>query len=554
MSKCPKSKSVYNKKPNATKNMIKHNEIYVWEEIHKNPNLYCWIPKSIYPENTDTKNISKKDSNIQDIPPPPILYEGEDFEKIIENVSFLKNNKLKKLLKDKIDLISVDDPAKYPIVKKFIADKGLKLYGGAALNLYMPVKHRFYDKGAIPDYDMYSPTPWKHAVELANIMDKAGYEFTEAKGGIHPGTYKVFSNFWPIADITYMDPETFHKIETRKKQGMLVLSPNPLAMDMYKELSQPGGNLTRWGKVATRLELLKKFSNVGKLRSNQDCNMDKIFNNSINIPLYILKLLKTTDVFIKNKQLINIGPIAYNSLIESGGGNKKINVDHFEVLSDNAHSDIQELFTLLMKKNPSIKILTSHRPWRPLESISYYIHTDNGNLICQISQLTLCVPYIKIKGKFIASIDYQKFELYNDIVFEDFNDTKTSKCKLKYITDIQNKYYTDNNITEFDYSPFQRFIGKCKGPILDIPKHVYMARWIDRIKQSKKIRKLYPNKSELYLSSVKGKHIRIFPKPDIDSVCYDLDFTDCNYPCAWNKHDGKCENVSQFPYRPLKMI
>jgi hypothetical protein len=333
---------------------------------------------------------------------------------------------------------------------------------------------------------------------------------------------------------------------------MLILAPNPLAMDMYKELSQPGGNISRWGKVATRLELLKKFTNVGKLRSNQNCNINKIFNSdTLNIHLDILKLLKTTESFIKKQQLINIGPIAYNALIEAGGGNKKINIDHYEVLSDNAHQDIQDLFTLLMKKNPSITILTSHKPWRPLESISYYIHTHNGNLICQISQLTLCIPYFKIKGKFIASIDYQKFELYNDIVFEDFNNTKISKCKLKYLTKIQNKYYIDNNITEFDDSPFQRFIGKCKGPIEDIPKHVYMSRWIDRIKQDKKIRKLYPNKSEIFLSRVKDKHIRIMSKPDIDPLCYDLNFNDCIYPCSWNKYNEKCENVSKFPYRPV---
>ena len=550
MSKCTKSKSLYHTKPNNTKKMIKNDQIYVWDQIQKNPNLFCWIPKSIYSEHVDKQNIHEKNANIQDIP-PPILYEGEDFENIIENVRIEKNKKLNKLLKDKIDLISADDPAKYPIVKKFIADNGLKLYGGAALNLYMPVKYRFYDRGAIPDYDMYSPTPWKHAVQLSNIMYKAGYEFTEAKGGIHSGTYKVFSNFWPVADITYMDPYTFKKMETRKKQGMNILAPNPLAMDMYKELSQPGGNISRWGKVATRLKLLNRFSNSGDLNKNQHCNFDHIFKgDDVKLPRDIRNLLKTTYTFINRKQLIHIGPIAFNSLIDAGGGNKKITIDHYEVLSDNAHDDIQDLFTLLMKKNPGISILTSHRPWRPLESIAYYIHTDNGHLICQISQLTLCIPFIKIKGKLVATVDYQKFELYNDIVFEDYTDKKTSKCKLKYLTEIQNKYYINHNITELTYSPFQRFIGKCKGPTEDIPKHVYMSRWIDRIINSKKIRKLDPSHSDLYIRGVKGKHIKIIPKPEIDNACYDLDEYDCNYPCSWDKYDGKCENITKYPYRP----
>ena len=79
-------------------------------------------------------------------------------------------------------------------------------YGGTAINNILPEKDRFYNRDIeIPDYDFYSPYALEYAKKLANIYYNAGYTEVEAKTGIHKGTYKVFVNFIPIADITYME-------------------------------------------------------------------------------------------------------------------------------------------------------------------------------------------------------------------------------------------------------------------------------------------------------------------------------------------------------------
>ena len=45
---------------------------------------------------------------------------------------------------------------------------------------------------------------------LADIYYKKGYTSVEAKSGVHHGTYKVFVNFVPIADITQIDESFYH--------------------------------------------------------------------------------------------------------------------------------------------------------------------------------------------------------------------------------------------------------------------------------------------------------------------------------------------------------
>jgi len=88
------------------------------------------------------------------------------------------------------------------IVEDFIRKKKAICYGGTAINNILPKEAQFYNKAYdIPDYDFYTPNALEHAKELADIIHKAGYVYVEAKAGVHHGTYKVFVNFIPIADI-----------------------------------------------------------------------------------------------------------------------------------------------------------------------------------------------------------------------------------------------------------------------------------------------------------------------------------------------------------------
>ena len=138
------------------------------------------------------------------------------------------------------------------ILEDFLKKKNLVCYGGQSINEELPEEDRFYNKDVdIPDYDFYSPNALDDAKELADLYYKKGYKECEAKAGQHHGTYKVYVNFIPIADISYMPKELFQiiKSEAIRIHGILYAPPTFLKMGMYLELSRPIGDNTRFEKV-----------------------------------------------------------------------------------------------------------------------------------------------------------------------------------------------------------------------------------------------------------------------------------------------------------------
>jgi hypothetical protein len=171
------------------------------------------------------------------------------------------------------------------ILEDFLTRKKCICYGGTAINALLPVNAQFYNKNIeIPDYDFYTPNAINDAKELADIYYKEGYEEVEAKAGVHLGTYKVFVNFIPIADITYINPLIYDRLgkDAITIAGIKYAPINFLRMSLYLELSRPLGDISRWEKVFKRASLLNKYH-----------------------PLKLLKTCKTVD-FQTNLQDIEI--------------------------------------------------------------------------------------------------------------------------------------------------------------------------------------------------------------------------------------------------------
>jgi hypothetical protein len=135
------------------------------------------------------------------------------------------------------------------ILEKFLIRKKLVCYGGTAINNILPKEAQFYDKNTeIPDYDFYSMNALQDAKELADIYYQKGFTEVEAKAGVHHGTFKVFVNFIPMADITFLHPDLFRTIQ---KESIVVdkiryAPADFLRMNMYLELSRPDGDISRW--------------------------------------------------------------------------------------------------------------------------------------------------------------------------------------------------------------------------------------------------------------------------------------------------------------------
>lgn len=148
------------------------------------------------------------------------------------------------------------------VVEEFLVSKRLICYGGTAINNILPKYAQFYNRDyEIPDYDFFSPNALDDVKELADIFNKAGYADVEAKSGMHHGTYKLFVNFIPMADVTFIDKGLFDALlkESISIAGIKYAPPNFLRMGMYLELSRPAGDISRWEKVFKRLTLLNKY-------------------------------------------------------------------------------------------------------------------------------------------------------------------------------------------------------------------------------------------------------------------------------------------------------
>jgi hypothetical protein len=142
----------------------------------------------------------------------------------------------------------------------------------------------------LPDYDFFSPNALEDAKELADIYFKQGFTDVEAKSGQHHGTYKVYVNFIPVADITHLAKEIYTAIKKESIQvaGIRYAPPNFLRMSMYLELSRPVGDTSRWEKVLKRLILLNKHyplnakncDNISFQRGMENADKsEEIYNN-----------------------------------------------------------------------------------------------------------------------------------------------------------------------------------------------------------------------------------------------------------------------------------
>lgn len=152
------------------------------------------------------------------------------------------------------------------IVRKFIIDRKLILFGGLAIDYALRIKgDRIYPDEQRPDFDFFSTRNVDDAYDLADIFYKAGFEEVGAIRAIHAQTMKVRTDFIWVADIGYAPPDVFDKIPTFDYQGMRVVHPDFQRMDMHLALCFPFNGapredvFNRWSKDLKRFNLVEKY-------------------------------------------------------------------------------------------------------------------------------------------------------------------------------------------------------------------------------------------------------------------------------------------------------
>jgi hypothetical protein len=251
------------------------------------------------------------------------------------------------------------------IVENFIKRKKLICYGGTAINNLLPHHEQFYNRDVdVPDYDFYSSNAMEDAKELADIYYEAGYEDVEAKAGAHIGTYKVFVNFIPIADITQLNTKIFKALlkESVLKKGIHYAPPNYLRMGMYLELSRPEGEISRWEKVYTRLSLFNKYYPIiSDTTTCQPINFEKQknINDDTHEKLYLL----IRDSFIE-QGVVFFGGYAtslYSKYMTESEKKITKNISNFDVISDDIDKCAEKIKQDLSDENYKNVKLIRHK-------------------------------------------------------------------------------------------------------------------------------------------------------------------------------------------------
>jgi hypothetical protein len=384
-----------------------------------------------------------------------ILRNAVDETEKLKGEKILQNEEIKKILN---------------IVEQFLRKNKLVCYGGTAINEILPKEAQFYNRDIeIPDYDFYSTDAMNDAKNLADIYYKAGYTEVEAKSGVHYGTYKVFVNFIPIADITQIHKNIFKTIykEAITVSGIKFAPPNFLRMNMYLELSRPAGDVSRWEKVLKRLNLLNKYY---PLKTHND-KCEKIDfqvkpddNKDNNEKLYII----TRDALI-DQGVIFFGGYAtslYSKYMKDEERHKVRKIPDFDVLAEDIDKCADILKERLIEEGYKNITLIEHEEIHEIIPKSLELKVGNKT-IAFIYKPIACHSYnnIKISGKniHIATIDtiltfYLAFIYANE---QHYNKDRLL-CMANYLFEVEEHNRLENK------GLLKRFSVNCYGKQLTL--------------------------------------------------------------------------------------
>jgi len=331
------------------------------------------------------------------------------------------------------------------IVEAFIKKKKRVCYGGTAINNILPLEEQFYNKKIeFPDYDFYSPRAVEDAKELADIYYKKGYNTVEAKSGVHHGTYKVYVNFIPVADITQLVPEIYKSVlkKSMRVAGIHYAPPDLLRMGMYLELSRPMGDISRWEKVLKRLMILTKHFPL-KGEGCNEINVQRLFGGNKQMGEDIFNVVR--DALI-SQNVVFFGAFAHRMYLNNlkKFKTKKIpRVPDFDVLSKDPARTAGIIVERLEEQGLSKIKIIKRKNVGEIIAAHYEVRVGPETVVFIYEPLA-CHNYNKIKlGNYnirIATIDTM-LSFYLAFLFIDrpYYDPKRILCMSEYLFEVQKK-------------------------------------------------------------------------------------------------------------------
>ena len=303
------------------------------------------------------------------------------------------------IAQDQIDKENASDPVvvrALDIVHKFIQSNRVMCYGGTAINNLLPKEDQFYDpERDIPDYDFFSSTPQIHAMEIADRLTDAGFKSVEVKPGVHLGTFKVFSDYIGVADVSHLDKPIFNTLwkNSIEKNGIHYVPPNFLRMSVYLELSRPRGDVTRWKKVYNRLQLLNKHYPM-------TCPKDQGELNQIYISNETKESLET--ILIKQNAIL----LGFNGMsLQKKGSPTRWQLPLDVLVTPETIEKTAEMFQAILNKKGSVELKKFPAYGELLPPHIDIEDKKSGLVLIRLYETSACHSYHKTSGGlYVASI------------------------------------------------------------------------------------------------------------------------------------------------------
>lgn len=369
----------------------------------------------------------------------------EHFNKIIKKYEKdIELSFLKKTLKLKL------------LIKDFIIKNNLILYGGTAIDLLLPSDSKIYKKNQqLFDYDVYSNNAYKYGVQLVDLLVKNKYKYVQLReAAFTRDTYKIFIENLPVFDITNLSNDKYELYLSlaKKKNKMLIVSPEILIRDMCSQLSQPHISYFRLDKTYERYKLFNNIYGIKKYQTN------KIKLHKPNPEVYQI-LKKILNICKKNGYPLT----GYHALqiLNNNNINNFYSINNETPYLSFFTKDFQKIINLLKDYNiTSIKYLN-------YISIFY----NNKNLCDIYDSSDLCISFCQKKGFNILTIFGIKYFIYDELI-KNNNINETTK----YIIYQVNKYIRNNDCLESC-----KFNMKCYGDGKPPGWDIIKSRWNDGI-------------------------------------------------------------------------
>lgn len=397
------------------------------------------------------------------------------------------------------------------IVEEFIAKRGLKLYGGHALNHFLPVANKIYKDGVdINDYDLYCVNAEKEGKDLADKLYKAGIEYVSLGVGGFGDNYKLFCSFEEIANFTGLPKKLFDVVPAKRdgKSGVLYVEPDYLKMDLRVSLVNPRISLWRWVKDYKRKELLDKSY---PFKKPDNCKWPVLSNGD---KVLVGELAKFVAEWGKsgNGGVVYTGFNAMHMFYSQSGvgvGNKVSLGAPKQIMTEVMVEDIKSLISrIVMKfgkggkgKNENgnggaggFSYVTEEDPLHILPKRFVVRSSKSGrDLLVVYSLAENCVPYVVLRGTKCVSADYLmlyfQVNMYHAMMRKGVRGKKVGsemvglyKCALFGFEELRDKYLANKGKTVFDDTMFKQHIIRCFGNFVNPYYQTKLLRWEKKAK------------------------------------------------------------------------